>query len=346
MSLLGHLVRVTLAPEQAARPALPQQFANWSGAADTDELEWGEEASDPEAPRPAPRTASIDDPFAARLPSAPAESGPEPSAENSRRAARRPPAEFPEIAVPSAPPAERGRAAEAMVEKAPAMRQPDPIAEKVPARTMPTRSAPPQSEAYAGVNPPPPRRGRRAEAVEIPTLARAAPPQPIPHAAETGAAEIPVAAEPPRAIAPDAAPAPIDMPSRPAWHDTPAPVDARTLPPAPELRRDRARLEEPRVVPIAREAAPAPASQPAAPLVVPVAAAPPAAMPILAAPLVTLPDSAPVRPQLPDVHISIGRVEVRAAAAAPPRPAPRDTGSKSETLSLDAYLSRRNGSTR
>jgi len=155
-----------------------------------------------------------------------------------------------------------------------------------------------------------------------------------------------VTAEPPRAIAPDAVRAPIDIPSRPARHDPPAPVAAQAPPSAPDLPRNPPRLEEPRIiVPIAREAVPAPAPRPAA-LGMPVASPSPAAAPILATPQVALPDSPPERPQLPDVHISIGRVEVRAAAAAPPRPASRDTGSKSETLSLDAYLSRRNGSAR
>jgi hypothetical protein len=147
-------------------------------------------------------------------------------------------------------------------------------------------------------------------------------------------------------IAPDAARAPIDIPPRPARHEPPAPVAAQALPAAPDLRRNPARLEEPRViVPIARGAVSVPAPQRAARLVAPVPASPPVAAPILATPQVSLPDSPPERPQLPDVHISIGRVEVRAAAVAPPRPAPRETG-KSETLSLDAYLSRRNGAAR
>jgi hypothetical protein len=136
------------------------------------------------------------------------------------------------------------------------------------------------------------------------------------------------------------------MPSRPARHDGPAPVDARASPSAPDPLRDPVRLEEPRIVaPIARETAPTLALQSAAPLVVPAAAPSPAATPMLATPQVTLPEPAPAQPQLPDVHISIGRVEVRAAAA-PPRPAQREAPARSETLSLDAYLSRRNGSAR
>ncbi|TFI56927.1 hypothetical protein E2493_17530 [Sphingomonas parva] len=58
-----------------------------------------------------------------------------------------------------------------------------------------------------------------------------------------------------------------------------------------------------------------------------------------------LPEPVADRPPLPDVQISIGRVEIRAAAA-PPRPAPREARSENAPLSLDAYLSRRNGRAR
>ena len=42
----------------------------------------------------------------------------------------------------------------------------------------------------------------------------------------------------------------------------------------------------------------------------------------------------------PDVHITIGRIEVRATTAAPSRPA-RDNGAAAP-VSLDQYLSQRN----
>jgi hypothetical protein len=339
MSLLGHLVRATLAPEQAARPSLPQQFANWGGGGGTDDGEWGEASN--EAPRPAPRIAPIyDDPFAA--PPSRASTGREPEL---RADMPPPPAESPAIVAPSSRPAQASRAVEPTDEKASAVRTPNLRDEKTPAVTAPTRSAP-RPEADAVETPPPSRRGRRAEVeLPIPELARAASPPP-PRVVDAVAAAIPVVAEPPRVIAPDAARAPIDIPPRPARHDPPAPVAVQASPAAPGLRRNPARLEEPRViVPIAREPVSVPAPQRAAPLVAPASASPPVVAPILATPQVTLPDFAPLPPQLPDVHISIGRVEVRAAAVAPPRPAPRDTG-KSETLSLDAYLSRRNGSAR
>ena len=46
-------------------------------------------------------------------------------------------------------------------------------------------------------------------------------------------------------------------------------------------------------------------------------------------------------PQAPDVHITIGRVDVRAVPAPAPRPAAPP--SRRQPLALDAYLSQRQG---
>jgi hypothetical protein len=344
MSLLSHLVRATLAPEQAARPTLPQQFSNWGAGGGADDVRWGEETDATEAP--APRTGPIrDDPFAVRPRSAASESEPPeselpepgPSAEMPRRTTRlrlpdfpKVDPDFPEVEAASSPrQARSNRAAEPMIEAgtAPA---PGP------------RSARPQPEPRADQTPPP-RRARRAAptGLSAPEIAHAAAAAPAPRIADAVA----TAAEPLRAVVPEVG-TPVDVPSRSARHDPSAPVRDEAMPSVPDLRRDPARLAEPRVAPITREAAPVSALQPAASLVAPVAARPAAAVPVLAVPQVILPEPAPERPQLPDVHISIGRVEVRAAAGAPPRPAPREASSKGEPLSLDAYLNRRSGSTR
>lgn len=52
---------------------------------------------------------------------------------------------------------------------------------------------------------------------------------------------------------------------------------------------------------------------------------------------------ASAEPAAPAIHITIGRVEVRAQVAAPPAPAPRPKPQSKPSLSLDDYLKRGGG---
>ncbi|TGX52352.1 hypothetical protein E5A73_16290 [Sphingomonas gei] len=344
MSLLGHLVRATLTPEQAAQPALPQQFANWraADAADAaDDVEWcapGVSEASPLAPYAEPVHA---DPLPAR--SRPTDL--KASAEMPRPAVRALPEPSQAELAPFAPAPPR-RAAEPIVEAAPT---PSPAIAKTPAEaTASHQSAPRHSETGVGETPSLPSRAERAEPVTPPapeSIPAKAAAQPSSRVTDAAAGAASVAGESPRAVAPEIARALVAVVPRPARHDPAAPAKAGALPSAPELPRDPPRRQQPRgAAPVTREAMAAASPPPAAAPVAPDAPPPSAAAPVLTVPQVMPPEPV-VQPQLPDVHISIGRVEVRAAGA-PPAPPPREAGRKAEPLSLDAYLNRRNGTAR
>lgn len=331
MSLLAHLARATLAPEEALRPALPQAFANWGTGAPAEDEGWSEVAS-AEAARPGPAPVAVyDDPFAApdRAP-APA---PAPR-EGHKPAPPRPVlAELPEVEpAPPPQPARSGRGVEPAAEAERQAPAPQP------------RAVDPRPEPLAEA--PAPRRRSHAQAPSEPTAPPVVRVEPLPPVSVPARPIAPPFAEPasPHAVAPEIVAAPVQVPDRPARHDPPAPHRTDAVAPAPEPRRMPPRLEEPRVLrEVTRERMTPAGAGAAAPLTAPAVAPAVIAAPVLAAPQIIAPEASEAAPRLPDVHISIGRVEVRAAAA-PPRPAPREApGAKAAPLSLDAYLNRRSG---
>jgi hypothetical protein len=313
--LLSHLVRRTLSPETAVRPLRPRRFVGEAPpAVEPDRPARDGRFDQANETRAIPRgratlaPAGIEESDEApRLPAA--EPRPRPTAD--RQEAPGP--------APPGPPIGPVRSTTVAIE---AVEDGRPVVRPAPAGERPhAPAAEPRLEQVK------PRRRRHLveEADELvepiagdpPTAAQTA--RPVPSAAKPGAARASPAAEAPRDEAPTARAA-----------DRPRPVIQVVRP-----------VEAPSAIPRPRAAATTTAEPEAGS-----ASSPPPAAPALAPSLrVRRPEAHRAKATPPDVHITIGRVEIRAVAAiaAPERqakPAPRPVES------LADYLARRDGQRR